>query len=190
MVDGETGLAAGPLLGIAAALRRERVRAGLSVTEVAGRAGVSKSTLSQLEAGIGNPSLETLWRLCTALDVPFGQLLEPAPPTVRLVRAGEGPAVASDRADYRATVLATSPAHARRDIYRVAAEPGEPRRSDPHLPGVVEHVVLCAGRAFVGLAADPVELGPGDYLAYPGDLPHVFQALVVGTWAVLVSEHV
>ena len=35
-----------------------------------------------------------------------------------------------------------------------------------------------------------VELGPGDYLAYPGDEPHVFTALEDGTFAVLVSEHV
>ncbi len=41
----------------------------------------------------------------------------------------------------------------------------------------------------VGPADDPIELNPGDYLAYPGDLPHIFQALEDGTAAVLVSEH-
>jgi quercetin dioxygenase-like cupin family protein len=58
------------------------------------------------------------------------------------------------------------------------------------MPGVVEHVVLSAGRAEVGLTDDPVELAPGDYVAYPGDLPHVFRALEPDTVAVLVSEHV
>jgi quercetin dioxygenase-like cupin family protein len=57
------------------------------------------------------------------------------------------------------------------------------------MPGVVEHVVISAGRALVGPADDPVELGPGDYIAYPGDVAHVFQALAPGTCAVLVSEH-
>jgi quercetin dioxygenase-like cupin family protein len=57
------------------------------------------------------------------------------------------------------------------------------------MPGVVEHVVLCAGRARLGLTDDPVEVGPGDYIAYPGDLPHVFEALDPGTFAVMVSEH-
>jgi quercetin dioxygenase-like cupin family protein len=58
------------------------------------------------------------------------------------------------------------------------------------MPGVVEHVVLSSGRALVGPADAPVELSPGDYVAYPGDLPHIFQALDEGTSAVLVSEHV
>jgi mannose-6-phosphate isomerase-like protein (cupin superfamily) len=80
-------------------------------------------------------------------------------------------------------------AAARRDIYLISAEPGTPRRSDPHMPGVIEHVVLCAGRALVGVTEDPVELHPGDYITYPGDVAHVFEALDPGTVAVMVSEH-
>lgn len=179
-----------PLATIAASLHRERQRAGLSLTEVARRAGVAKSTLSQLESGTGNPSVETLWALSVALDVPFSRLVEPSRPRVQIIRAGEGPAVASEQADYVATLLASCPPNARRDIYRISAQPGPVRASEPHMPGVVEHVVLCAGRARAGVADEPVELGPGDYLAYPGDAPHVFEALEPDTAAVLVSEHV
>ena len=64
-----------PLAVIAAALRRERDRAGISQTELARRAGLAKSTLSQLEAGPGNPSIETLWALGVALGVPFSRLI-------------------------------------------------------------------------------------------------------------------
>src|SRR5690606_40680753 len=60
-----------PLDVIAAALRAERRRAGLSLGEVARKAGIAKSTLSQLESGAGNPSVETLWALSTALDMPL-----------------------------------------------------------------------------------------------------------------------
>jgi len=179
-----------PLATIAASLQRERQRAGLSLAEVARRAGIAKSTLSQLESGTGNPSVETLWALSVTLDVPFARLVEPPRPKVQVIRAGEGPAVASEQADYVATLLASCPPNARRDIYLIAVEPGSPRTSEPHMPGVVEHVVLSRGRALIGVAADPVELAPGDYIAYPGDLPHVFEALEPDTLAVLVSEHV
>ena len=181
--------AGSPLAAVAAALRRERARAGLSLAELARRAGIAKSTLSQLEAGAGNPSLETLWALSVALDVPFARLLDPPRPPVRVLRAGEGPAVAAQHSDYAATLLSPCPPHARRDLYRVTAEPGTPRTSDPHSPGVVEHVVLSAGRALAGPAEDPVELHPGDYLTYPGDQPHTFEALEPGTSAVLIMEH-
>ncbi|PBC75944.1 XRE family transcriptional regulator [Streptomyces sp. TLI_235] len=175
---------------ISAAIRRERERAGLSMAELARRAGIAKSTLSQLEAGAGNPSVETLWALGAALDVPFSRLVDPPRPQVRIVRAGEGPVTWSERADYAATLLASCPPNARRDIYRIDAQPGGARRSDPHLPGSVEHVVLGTGRALVGPAEAPVELGPGDYIAYPGDAPHVFEALEPDTTATLTMEHI
>ncbi|MFI5955673.1 helix-turn-helix domain-containing protein [Cryptosporangium sp. NPDC051539] len=179
-----------PLDVIAASLRRERARARLSLSEVAKQAGIAKSTLSQLESGTGNPSVETLWALSVALDVPFSRLVEPALPKVQVIRSNEGPTISSEHAEYVATLLASCPPNARRDVYRIAAEPGRARASDPHLPGTVEHVILSAGRALVGLADEPVELGPGDYVKYPGDLPHVFEALEAGTRAVLLSENV
>jgi transcriptional regulator with XRE-family HTH domain len=178
-----------PLATIARALRREREQLGLSLTELARRAGVAKSTLSQLEAGTGNPSVETLWSLSTALDVPFARLVQPPIAAVQVIRAGHGPTVFSERSNYVATILSSCPPGARRDLYLIGAEPGEPRRSEPHMAGVVEHVVLCAGRALVGLTDEPVDLAPGDYIAYPGDVPHVFEALAEGTSAVLLSEH-
>jgi transcriptional regulator with XRE-family HTH domain len=178
-----------PLAAIAASLQRERRRVGLSLAEAARRAGIAKSTLSQLESATGNPSVETLWSLSVALDVPFAQLVDPPRPQVQVIRAGEGPTFAAERSDYVATLLASCPPHMRRDIYVVTAQPGTARESEPHMTGLIEHVVLSSGRAEVGLIDDPVELRPGDYVCYPGDEPHVFRALEPDTVAVLLSEH-
>jgi len=175
---------------IAASIRRERQRTGLSLTELARRAGIAKSTLSQLESGAGNPSVETLWALGVALGVPFSRLVDPPRPTVRVIRAGEGLITYAERASYAATLLASCPPNARRDIYRIQCEPGQPRISDPHMPGTMEHLIVGSGRALVGPAGEPVELGPGDYVTYPGDVPHIFDGLEPGTTAVIVMEHV
>ena len=175
---------------IAASIRRERDRAGLSLTELARRAGIAKSTLSQLESGVGNPSVETLWALSVALGVPFSRLVDQARPAVRVIRAGEGPVTYAERASYAATLLASSPPGARRDIYRIQVQPGQPRLSDPHNPGTTEHVVLSTGRALVGPAAEPADISPGDYITYPGDAPHIFNALEPDTTAVMIMEHI
>ncbi|MEU3561105.1 XRE family transcriptional regulator [Kitasatospora sp. NPDC006786] len=186
-----SGANGGELIGqIAASIRRERERSGLSMAELARRAGIAKSTLSQLESGAGNPSVETLWALGVALNVPFSRLVDPPRPVVKVIRAGEGPVTHSERADYAATALSSCPPNARRDIYRIEAQPGEARASDPHMPGTVEHVLIGAGRALVGPTEAPVELGPGDYVSYPGDTPHVFRALAPDTLAVIVMEHI
>ena len=56
-----------PIAAIAAALRSERERSGMTLSEAARRAGIAKSTLSQLESGTGNPSVETLWALAVGI---------------------------------------------------------------------------------------------------------------------------
>ena len=141
-----------PISVIAKSLVRERLRTGLSLAEIARRAGIAKSTLSQLESGNGNPSLETLWSLCVALDIPFARLLEPQQPTTQVIRRGEG------------TI------------------------SQPHPVGSVEHIIVTQGRALVGLIDAAEELGPGDYICYPADQPHIFKALEPDTHALLVAE--
>lgn len=121
-----------PIASIAAAIRRHREAGRWSLAEVARRAGIAKSTLSQLEAGAGNPSVETMWALATALEVPLAVLLDPPRPTVVVVRADEGEVIRTEDADYAGTLLSHGAPDAARDIYRITFEPGRPRRAAAH----------------------------------------------------------
>lgn len=177
-----------PLDVIPRAVRRERERAGISLTELARRAGIAKSTLSQLESGSANPSVETLWSLAVALGVPFSRLVAPPAPQVRLVRAGEGLGLSSDQADFVSTLLSADSGQARRDLYLIRAEPGPGRQAEAHLPGSIEHLVVASGRLRTGPVGQPVELAVGDYVSFAADQPHLYQATAVGTSAVLIME--
>lgn len=190
MAESAGGRTRGAVARVAAAVRRERERSGLSLSELARRAGLSKSTLSQVEAAAGNPGVETIWALAAALDVSFATLIDPPEQQVQFVGVDEEPeTVAAEGSPYLATLLSAAPNGSRRDLYRIRCEPGTPRRSDPHQAGTVEHVVLVRGRALVGPVTDPVELGVGDYLSYPASVAHTFEALRPGTTAVIVVEH-
>jgi transcriptional regulator with XRE-family HTH domain len=177
-----------PISVIAKSLVRERLRTGLSLAEIARRAGIAKSTLSQLEAGNGNPSIETLWSLCVALDIPFARLLEPQTVKTQIIRRGEGTKVLAEHANFEAILLATCPPGARRDLYILTAQPGADRISHPHPPGSVEHIIVTRGRAMVGLTESPEELSAGDYICYPADQAHIFKALEPDTEAVMMAE--
>lgn len=190
-VDGSEGIKGATGIGavVGAAVRRERQRAGLSASELARAAGLAKSTLSQLEAGSGNPAIETLWLLANALGVSVATLLEAPRAEVEVIRAGEGPSTRSDHADYLARLLSAAGPGTRRDLYVIEAEPGSPHLSPGHGPGTREHVVVMRGRARLGPQGSEVELAAGDYAAYPGDVPHAFEALEPDTRAVLIIEH-
>jgi transcriptional regulator with XRE-family HTH domain len=185
---GEPG--AGDLLAaVAANLRRLRVASGLSLGELARRAGVAKSTVSQLEAGGGNPSIETLWALARALDVPFGRLVSEPERAVTVIRAGDGPLIAAAGAPVAVRLLASSERRTRNDLYAMTVEPGAARHAEPHLPGTLEHLVVVRGRLRVGPEGALAELRAGDYGRFPGDVPHVYEALEPGTEVVMLMAH-
>lgn len=63
------------LVQLGARLMRLRRARGLSVEELAARAGVAKGNLSEIERGLRDPRYTTLVALAGALGVPLVQML-------------------------------------------------------------------------------------------------------------------
>ncbi len=59
-------------------IRISRRRMGLSLPALADAANVQKSTLSKIENGMGNPSLDTLIAIAKGLEVSVGHMLSVA----------------------------------------------------------------------------------------------------------------
>jgi transcriptional regulator with XRE-family HTH domain len=168
---------------IAANLRRLRTARGLSAAALARESGVARATLAELEAGRGNPTVETLYGLARVLGVTFADLLVQADaPPVHVVRAGEGPSVPGAVVQAR-LLRQTAVERARVEMYDMRVVPGEPRHADAHQPGVVEQLLVVSGRLRVGPETGPVELGPGDFAAFEAAVPHGYEALGRGVVA-------
>lgn len=187
---GQQALEAGELRQrVAGTVRDLRARSGRSLADLASEAGIAKSTLHAIETGEANPGIETLWALARALGVPFGELLEPPVPAVRVVRAGEAPQVASESATMQAHLLAATSHRARVEVYSLALQPGAAHLGQPHPDGTVEHVLVTAGQLQVGPESATVALTAGDLASFAGDRAHGYQALADDTRAVLVIEY-
>lgn len=65
-------------LEIARLLRNERTRQGLSMTEVANRAGLSQQMVSYVERGMRNPTVDTLLRITPVLNIDLWKLIKKA----------------------------------------------------------------------------------------------------------------
>jgi XRE family transcriptional regulator, regulator of sulfur utilization len=171
-------------------VRAQRTARGLSLGALAAEAGLSKAILGRIEQGAGNPSMETLWRLSTALGLPLGALLgEDERPRTRVVRAAGRAEVRS--AGGLAGALLHADGRARRvEAYALRLAPGADERRDPHLPGTEELLVCTAGALQAGPLGEEAALGPGDALWFAGDAPHRYAAgpdgaevVCVLTWA-------
>ncbi len=177
-----------PAALIARAIQRERNKAGISLSALAQQAGLAKSTLSQLESGQGNPSIETLWAIAEVLGVPFSHLFELPANEVKLVRAGDGAQVPSETADFETIVLDKCPPNRSRDLYRAQVTKGEVRHAEAHPAGTVEHVFVMSGQVRIGPENAAEDLNVGDYYRFPGDVKHFYEALTSSALLVVVME--
>ncbi|HWK26298.1 MAG TPA: helix-turn-helix domain-containing protein [Solirubrobacter sp.] len=169
---------------VAVNLRALRAARGMSLGALAAASGTGKATLSRLEAREGNPTVETLYALADALGVPFGALV--AAPTGRHLRADDVPHVGGA---VEAGVLTRIAGAALVEALDVRFPAGHVRSSQPHPDGVVEHVLLTAGRLRAGPLDAPVELDAGDVLAFEADVPHAYAALGGDAQAIVLMAY-
>jgi transcriptional regulator with XRE-family HTH domain len=163
---------------VAANVRTLRTQADLTLAELATAAGLGKSTLAQLESGKGNPSVETLWAIAAALQVPFARIVDEARPSLRVVRAADVPPMHSaETPGWAGRLLTASHGRGTFDLYALDLEQGAVRHADPHHEGVIEHLVVVVGRLRAGPADGPVLLEQGDLVTFAADVPHIYEAL-------------
>ena len=173
---------------VAANVRTLRMQAGLTLADLASAAGLGKSTLAQLESGKANPSVETLWAIAAALQVPFARIVEEVRPALRVVRAADVPAMHSaETPGWAGRLLTASHARASFDLYSLDLEAGGIRHADPHHAGVIEHLVVVTGRMRAGPQDGPVLLSSGDLLTFAADVPHMYEALETSHCVLLMA---
>jgi transcriptional regulator with XRE-family HTH domain len=172
---------------VAANLRRLRTEQGRSLSELARSGGIAKATLSALETGKGNPTIETLSALAAALGVPFGDLLAGGQPEpVHVVHAAEGTIVPGTANDLR--LIVRLPGNPPTELYE-ARFPARSRRSaGAHGPGTREHVYVTQGSLRTGPLDRPADLRAGDYAGFAGDEMHLYEAGPRGARALLIMQ--
>jgi transcriptional regulator with XRE-family HTH domain len=152
-------------------LRELREARGLSLSELARAAGVGKATLSGLENGTRDPRLETLYAVAAALRVPMSALtLDPGAPA-SAASPVRGDAVISTLLEVFEEPEATY------ELFTVRIVPGVEQISPAHPTGVTEHLTVFRGHARVGPVPAPLSAGPGEYVSWAADAPHLYEAL-------------
>ncbi len=170
-----------PELG--ARIRAAREDAGLSVRGLAREIGVSASLLSQVERGLAQPSVATLWALVRELDLSLDALFagpdhEPAESRPAIVqRAVKRPSIelGSGVVWERLTAAPDRDADFAFVTYPPGADSGADDPPTSHLGREYGYVI--GGRLQIEVGDEVVELGPGDAVAFGSETPHRFRSL-------------
>lgn len=153
-----------------ASLRHARA---LTQDALAKSAAVPRSTIANLESGVGNPSLIVLVKVANALAVPIDELTAPARAKVRRWPAGD---VAIQSRGRGVTMRALVPEPVPEELLTLMDfAPGASMRGTPHLPGTREFFTCLTGRVTIHVVGERHDLDAGDVLGFPGNVAHSYQ---------------
>jgi transcriptional regulator with XRE-family HTH domain len=154
-------------------MREERRRRRLSIRRLAALSRLSPTTVHQIEAGRGSPSLATLQSIASTLGVPLTALFESGPPRPEpavLLSARERPRTRTPGGSLE-RLAAGLPGQGFGGLL-VTLGPGGDTGEEPMTHPGHELVFGLSGRCVYEVAGQEYRISPGDSLLVDSRLPH------------------
>ncbi len=157
-------------------VRRFRQARELSLNELARRSGISKQTVITIESGASNATVETLEALASTLEVSVRALLSELGSEVITRTSDQAAWRAQGNMHVRQLDQAFGSGYVFNAVLRLEANRG-PSRVDAASVGSLRHCFALDGQARVGPTNDIVMMSMGDFVRFPADVAHVFEAV-------------
>jgi len=160
-------------------LRRLRTQRGHSLERLAKLSGVSRAMIGQIETGKSTPTISLLWKIATALDVPFATLLAAeATSGTAVLRRDEAKVLSSSDGRFTSRALFPFDNERRVEFYELRLAPNHREDAEAHAPGTKENLIVASGKVEITSAHErPVTLGEGDAILFEADVPHSYRNL-------------
>ena len=156
-------------------IRALRGNATLTVTELARRAGLDKSTLSKIERGSTSPPISTLIRISQALGCALAEFfVDPnSKPRFVFTRKGKGQIISRDgtRHGYSYEALALNMRGKRAEPFLLTIKPGDPTGHFQH--GGDEFIYMLSGKMEFTIGEQNFVMRAGDSIYFDGTQKHM-----------------
>jgi transcriptional regulator with XRE-family HTH domain len=163
-----------PIVG--ANLRRFRTKHGLSLERLARLSGVSRAMLGQIELGQSTPTINILWKISTALGVPFSALIgQREGGGISVLRSESAKLLTSHDGRFTSRALFPFDEPRRVEFYELRLAPRGEESADPHAPGTVENLVVSRGSVEIEVEGHVEKLAEGDAIVFEADAPHRYR---------------
>jgi transcriptional regulator with XRE-family HTH domain len=161
---------------VAKNLRRLRTTKGFSMERLARASGVSRAMLSQIELSRSAPTINVLWRIASALGIPFGALLgssEDSQPTV-LRSEGAARLSSADGSFMSRPLFPFGQGPRKSEFYELRLAGHGQEHAVAHPPGTIENLVVASGRLLIETAGSRHTLSTGDAIVFQADASHSY----------------
>jgi transcriptional regulator with XRE-family HTH domain len=170
-------------------LQRIRKQRGLSLDKVASATHVSKGMLHQIERGEVTPTVTTVWKIATGLNISFSSLLKEEKTAVSIVSPGLQPDITEDEGRCKVYLLFPFDPQTLMEIFTIVLSPGANYCSSPHNDGVLEYITVQSGSFTIQVKEEIYSLGKGEAIRFTGNVPHCYKNLSAQETTIQVIMH-
>lgn len=156
-------------------LRKLRTQRGLSLERLAVASGVSRAMLSQIELGQSAPTINSVWKITKALEVPFSALVGQTGRAAAVLKKNDAKVLTSRDGAFTSRALFPFGGERSTEFYELTLKPGGTEAADAHAPGTTENLVVHAGRLELTVRGETLALGEGDAVHFTADVPHTYR---------------
>lgn len=157
-------------------LKRLRTERGLSLERLAQSSGVSRAMLGQVELGQSAPTINVLWKMARALDVPFSALITSNQTSgAKVLRNEAAKRLMSSDGSFQSRALFPFDEPRRVEFYELKLSAKGVEKAEAHAPGTTENLVVAKGQVQIVVGAETHALEAGDAILFEADQPHVYR---------------
>ncbi|MFX3619327.1 MAG: helix-turn-helix domain-containing protein [Sporolactobacillus sp.] len=158
---------------IASNLKKIRLQKNLSFDQTAERTGVSKSMLSQIEKEKSNPTISTLWKIATGLQISFSSFMKKEYTEIQKVEIQRLNPAVDDQNRYLVYSLFSFHPEKKFEIYLVHLKPNSVHHAEAHAGE--EYLLMSAGEMDLSILDHSYHLQSGDALHFTSNAAHIYQ---------------
>lgn len=161
---------------VARNVRRLREERHLSIAALGRDAGLAKQTIAAIEAGKGNPTVETLERLASTLGVSVRALLTEMGTETLLQRGDAIHWQSQGVLQVRHLDQVFGSGYVTNTVLQLEANHGASKHP-PSGRGALRHCYVLEGRVRLGPVLAPASAKAGDFIRFPADSEHMYEAV-------------
>jgi transcriptional regulator with XRE-family HTH domain len=157
-------------------LRRLRTKRGLSLERLSRASGVSRAMLSQIELGKSTPTINVVWKIARALDLPFSALIaDRRARRLAVMRASTARVLTSHDGAFVSRALFPVDQPRLAEFYELHLAPASVEKAEAHPAGTTENLVVVTGALSLAVGGERYRLGAGDAVLFEADVPHEYR---------------
>ena len=160
---------------VAGNLQQYRQTHRLSLDKISQLTGISKTMISQIEKGTGNPSINTLWKLANGLHLPLNALISYDKRGIQHVATEDlTPIYNENQSVIVYPYFPYDNAHGF-EMFSMVIEPGGKLESEGHREGAKEFIIVNDGTLTLDIGDQTYQVDGSQAISFNGNSKHSYR---------------